>query len=183
MSARLGRNVVAAMLLSLGLAGAASAAEGAMPQLAIVDVQKVLSEASASKQARQAIEDRRLGYERDLDAQKQQLKTGQAQLEKQRAVLAPEALEQRRRELEQRYNDVRRQTEERRALLQEATKAAMSQLRQEMGTAIAEVMKAKGVELTLPRSAVLIFDNRLDITAEVVQLLNKRLPKVELNLN
>jgi Skp family chaperone for outer membrane proteins len=85
--------------------------------------------------------------------------------------------------LEQRYNDVRRQTEERRALLQEATKTAMSQLRQEMGTAIAEVMKAKGVELTLPRSAVLIFDNRLDITAEVVQLLNKRLPKVELNLN
>jgi Skp family chaperone for outer membrane proteins len=178
-----GRLAVVMTLLSLLWAGGAAAAEGKIGLLAIVDVQKVLSEASASTQARAAIEARRQGYERDLEAHKQQLQSGQEQLQKQRAVLSPDALEQRRRDLEQRYNDVRRQTEERRAVLQEATQTAMNQLRQEMGTAIAEVMKANGIELTLPRSAVLVFDDKLDITGDVLATLNKRFPKVNLQLN
>ena len=40
-----------------------------------------------------------------------------------------------------------------------------------------------GVEMTLPRSAVLVFDNRLNISDEVLAALNKRLPEVELPLN
>lgn len=186
MLAKRGLRVAVAAALLLLAAPAASHAQQAgagAPIVAVVDVQKVLSEAEASKQAKQAIDSRRATYERDLEKQKQQLQAGQEQLKKQRAVLAPDALEQKRRELEQRFNDVRRQTEERRALLQEAMNDAMNQLRKEMGVAIAEVMKAKGVELTLPRSAVLVFDNRLDVTAEVLAELNKRLPKISLPLN
>lgn len=177
--------VVAAAVVAAGapLPSQAQQADSGAPIVAVVDVQKVLSEAEASKQAKQAIESRRASYEQDLEKQKQQLQAGQEQLRKQRAVLAPEAFEQKRRELEQRFDDVRRQTEERRGLLQDAMNDAMNQLRKEMGVAIAEVMKAKGVEMTLPRSAVLVFDNRLDLTAEVLAELNKRLPKISLPLN
>lgn len=179
------RAAVVAIILALFVLNGSQAQQAAAgaPVVAVVDVQKVLSEAEASKQAKQMIEARRATYEQELEKQKQQLQAGQEQLQKQRAVLAPAALEQKRRELEQRYNDVRRQTEERRALLQDAMNDAMNQLRKEMGVAIANVMKAKGVELTLPRSAVLVFDNRLDVTGEVLAELNKRLPKINLTLN
>jgi len=185
MIARLGRTFLALLLLSAVAVGVlpARAAEQSPMILAVVDVQRVLREAKASNQARDEIEARRTGYERDLEAQKTQLQTAQEQLQKQRAVLSPEAMEQRRQELEQRLNDLRRQTEERRSMLQDATNNVMNQLRQEMGGAIAEVMKSKGVELSLPRSAVLVFDNRLDITNDVLETLNKRLPKVDVPLN
>lgn len=180
---------VAATLLGLSATLAAQAQQASKeapqhaPVIAVVDVQKVLSEADASRQAKSSIESRRNAYEHELQKQKQQLQAGQDQLQKQSAVLAPDALEQKRRELEQRFNDVRRQTEERRGLLQNAMKDAMDQLRKEMGGAIAEVMKRKGIEMTLPRSAVLVFDNRLDITDDVLASLNKRLPKITLPLN
>ncbi len=59
----------------------------------------------------------------------------------------------------------------------------MSQLRKEMGISVAKVMEAKKIDLTLPRSAVLVFDNRMDITDDVLAHLNKRLPSVDLPLN
>ena len=185
MSAHLGRIVLAAALLLFVGAGSgpARAAETQPLALAVVDVQRVLREAKASNQARQEIEARRTSYERDLEAQKKQLQSAQAKLQKQRAVLAPDALLQRRQDLERRLEDLRRQTEERRAMLQETTNGVMNQLRQEMGSAIAAVMKAKGIEVTLPRSAVLVFDNRLDLTNDVLEALNKRLPKVDVQLN
>jgi outer membrane protein len=185
MRAMLGRITLAAMLFSFCAAGigAVRAAEQAPLMAAVVDVQRVLREATASNQARDAIEARRTSYERDLATQKAKLQEAQDQLQKQRAVLTPQAMEQRRQEIDQQLNDLRRQTEERRATLQEATNNVMNQLRKEMGGAIAEVMKSKGVELTLPRSAVLVFDNRLDITNDVLETLNKRLPKVDVPLN
>ncbi|MDP6704874.1 MAG: OmpH family outer membrane protein [Alphaproteobacteria bacterium] len=152
------------------------------PIVAIVDVQEVLSKAEASRKAKKAIEARRAIYEKELDKHKKSLKAGRDKLKKQQAVLSPEALEKRRRDLEKRFAEVRKQTDERRQILNKALNTAMGTLRKEMGFAVAEVMKAKGVEMTLPRSAVLVFDDRLNISNEVLAALNKRLPQVKLPL-
>ena len=151
--------------------------------VAIVDVQKVLSKATASRKAKKEIEARRAIYEAELEGHKKSLKASREQLKKQQAILSPAALEKRRRDLEQRFAEVRKQTEERRQILNKALSAAMDTLRKEMGYAVAEVMKAKGVEMTLPRSAVLVFDDRLNISDAVLAALNKRLPEVKLPLN
>ncbi len=149
------------------------------PIVAIVDVQKILTKATASGKARKAID----AYERELESHKKSLKSGRDQLKKQQVVLSPDALEKRRRDLEKRFAEVRKQTEERRQILNKALKAAMDTLRKEMSFAVAEVMKAKGVEMTLPRRAVLVFDDRLNISDEVLAVLNKRLPELKLPLN
>lgn len=150
--------------------------------LAIVDVQRVLSESNAGKSARKALDERRQVFEKELEQQKQELRKAEEELRRQQSILSPEALEQRRRTLEKRFSEVRRQTEERRGLLNKAMNRAMVKLRTEMGKAVAQVMKEKSLEMALPRSAVLIFDERLNITAEVLTRLNKQLPTLEIKL-
>ncbi len=152
------------------------------PVLAVVDVQHVLSKATASRTAKKAIEARRAIYEKELDAHKKELKASREKLRKQQAILSPAALEKQKTELENRLKAVRRQTEERRGILNKALNSAMAELRKEMSYAVAAVMKERGIELTLPRSAVLVFDDRLNISEEVLARLNKRLPKLTLPL-
>ncbi len=183
--------LIALVLLVLGAASDVraqtkadpAAKVGKPPVLAVVDVKKVLSSAEASKKAKKTIDARRAIYERELEQQKKDLKTRQDKLRKQRAVLATEAFNQRKKQLEQRFQAVVKQTEERRRVLNKAFNTAMANLRRELGYAVAEVMKERGIEMTLPRSAILVFDDRFDISPEVLARLNKRLPTIDLQLN
>ncbi len=174
---------ILALALASPVAAQKKSKSNSPPLLAVVDVQHILSQAEASKKAKKAIEAQRSAYEKELDRHKAELKASQEELRKQKAILAPDAFETKRRNLEKKFNEVRRQTEERRAILNKALNSAMSQLRKEMGVSIAKVMKDKGIELTLPRSAVMVFDNRLDISKEVLAHLNKRLPSIDLKVN
>jgi Skp family chaperone for outer membrane proteins len=49
-----------------------------------------------------------------------------------------------------------------------------------MASVVAELMKEKGVNMTLERRAVLLFDERLNMSDEVLARLDKQLPTVEL---
>ncbi len=170
----------------LGAQGAKStpaAGPGKPPVLAVVDIKRVLSSAGASKKAKKAIDARRAIYERELKQHKQGLKTQREQLRKQQKVLSPAAFEQQKKKLETRFQTVIKQTEERRRVLNQAFNTAMGYLRRELGLAVAEVMKERGIEMSLPRSAVLVFDDRFDISDEVLKRLDKRLPTIDLKLN
>ncbi len=158
-------------------------AVGKPPIVAVVDIKKILSSAAASKKAKKSIDAKRAIYERELDQHKKGLKTQREELRKQQKILAPQAFQQKKKKLEKRFETVIRQTEERRRVLNEAFNTAMGNLRRELGYAVAEVMKERGIEMSLPRSAVLVFDDRFDISAEVLKRLNKRLPTIDLKLN
>lgn len=153
------------------------------PVVAVVDVQHILREASAAKLVREAVDARRAAFEKELEREAQELRRADEELRKQQSQLAPEALAQRKRELERRYGEVRRRTDERRSVLSQAYNAAMRQVRQEMARALAEVMKERGIDISMSRTAVLVFDERLDVTADVLARLNKRLPKVQVSFD
>ena len=156
----------------------AGSPEGAAPIVAVVDVQHILREALAAKAVRQMVEERRAVFEKELEKETQDLRHAEEALRKEQPKLAPEELASRKRDLERRFGDVRRRTEERRGLLSQSYDAAMRQVRQEMARALAEVMKERRVDVSLSRTAVLIFDEKLDITQDVLARLDKRLPKV-----
>ena len=173
-----------ALLALVGSAAAQAPKPGAVqqpapPVVAVVDVQLILREAAAAKSVREAVEARRTAFERELDKVTQELRRAEEELRRQQGQLAGDELGNRKRELERRYGELRRRTEERRTELTEAYNVAMRQVRQEMARALAEVMKDRGVDISMSRAAVLVFDDKLDITREVVERLNRRLPKVE----
>ena len=170
-------------LLLLGVAQAPPAAAQTVPApvIAVVDVNEVLRKAKAGLALTEEVENQRAAFERELEAKRADLRKSEEQLRRQQSVLAPEALEQRRRELERKFNDARRQTEERQNQLSRVFNEARGRLNEEMAKSVADVMKGRAVNLVLPRATVLVYDEKLNITPEVIKVLDQRLPRLQLN--
>lgn len=149
----------------------------------IVDVQRVLRDSAAAKSVIGQVEAQRTAYEQQLEQRQQALKAEEDELRRQQAILSGEAMDQRRRKLERDYADLRRDAEQRRNRLNTAFNSAMRQVREAMARAVADVMQEKGATLTLPRSAVLVFNDKLNVTDSVVARLNEAMPQVTVNFD
>lgn len=150
--------------------------------VAVVDVQAVMRDARAAQGLKSQVDQTREAFEKDVERKKLELKGAEDELRRQQGVLSAEAMEQRRRQLERRFADARRQAEDRQAVVNRGVNEAMGKLREAMAVSVADVMKNHGVTMVLPRSAVLVFDENLNLTREVIEVLNRRLPDLRANL-
>ena len=105
----------------------------------------------------------------------------QTELRQQRSILAPDVVAQKQRDLESRYGELRREAEQAGGGFNRAVSVAMIKLRQEMAKIVTQVMKEKGVNITVARAAVLVFDEKLNITPVVLTRLNKKVPKIRVD--
>ena len=150
------------------------------PIIAVLDVQQVLRRAAAAKGIREVMEARRKKFEKEISEERLQLQGEENQLRKQSTILSPEAMSNKRRVLENKVSDLRRKAEQKRGILNRAFNGATRELRQEIAKVLADLMKEQNITITLARKAVLVFDQRLNVTEEVLKRLDKNLPKVKI---
>ena len=153
------------------------------PVIGVVDVQEVLRDSIAAKAVREAAEVRAKKLEADLNKERDDLKAREQQLRQQQTILSPDAFDKKRQELERHVAEVRRKHEAQRVQMNQVFNEAMDQLREEIRKSVVTVMEKRGIAMTLPRSAVLLFDERMNITKEVTEAVNKRAPKIAVNFD
>jgi len=151
------------------------------PIIAVLDVQQVLRRAAAAKGIREVMEARRKKFEKEISEERLQLQGEENQLRKQSTILSPEAMSNKRRVLENKVSDLRRKAEQKRGILNRAFNGATRELRQEIAKVLADLMKEQNITITLARKAVLVFDQRLNVTEEVLKRLDKNLPNVKID--
>ena len=149
--------------------------------IAVLDVQQVLRRANAAKGIRVAMEARRKVFEEEIAKERQNLRAAEEELRKQSIILSPEAIKDKRRLLEINVSDLRRKAEQKRGILNRAFNGATQELRQEMAKVLAGLMKERNITITLARKAVLVFDQRLNVTAEVLQRLDENLSNIQID--
>ena len=152
------------------------------PIIAVLDVQQVLRRAAAAKGIREVMEARRKKFEKEISEERLQLQGEENQLRKQSTILSPEAMSNKRRVLENKVSDLRRKAEQKRGILNRAFNGATRKLRQEIAKVLADLMKEQNITITLARKAVLVFDQRLNVTEEVLKRLDKNLPNVKIDI-
>lgn len=160
-------------------APAVRAQDAERPVVAIVDVDRIKRESAAAISIREALNSAKEKFEADLRAEGEGLKAEEDQLRKQQTILAPEAFAAKRRDLEQRYAELRRRVQETSTLLARARVQAFNTLQSEMYKVLTSQMKDKKISMTMVRKSVLIYDERMDITDDVLQRLDAQLPKVD----
>ncbi len=146
--------------------------------IAVLDVQLVMRRAAAAKGINTAMEARRKAFEEEIAAEREVLKDEEQKLRKQGTILSPEAMNEKRRVLENKISDLRRKAEQRRGILNRAFTGATRKLRSEIAKVLAEIMSERKITLTLARKAVLVFDQRLSVTEEVLKRLDENMPSV-----
>lgn len=167
---------VACGILSAGVA----TAQDKPPTIGIVDVQKVMRESQASKGLRPQIEKLRNEYQISVRKREAELRKASLELQRQRAILSPQAFAKRRNAYEEQARKAQIDFQQRKRQLEKSYAGAMRVIQKSMVVAAAKVAEERNFDIVLPKSLVMLADQKLDITGEVLRRINQSLPSVEL---
>ena len=174
--------IILAISFPISALGLSEARAQALPEArsAIVDYQLIRKNSTAMVDIRSQIEERRLVYQEEISSQEQALRATDQELVRQRSVLSTEAFALKRREFEAKVSQVQRQVQDRKRELDQAFEFGMNQVQFLINDIIAELSKEKGFNLVLSRQQIVFAEHSLNISEEIVQVLNERLPLVEM---
>jgi outer membrane protein len=170
------------VLATLAAAAQAQPQPARLPAALIVDMAQILQEAKAGKEVQSTINQQYAAYSKEVAQQEDELQQGGAELERQRTVLAPELYNTRARELQQRYDTLGKSVQAKRQALQQSLNEAMDKVKGGALEVIADIVKERRADLVLQKQAVVFEAEGMDVTAEAITRLDKKLPAVPVNL-
>jgi Skp family chaperone for outer membrane proteins len=165
-------------LLVLGLVLQASAQQLPGAVAAVIDYQRVIRESKAAATIRTQVEARRKKYQDEIGKAEARLREADKALAKQRSVLSNEAYQQKRRAFEKDVAEVQRMVADRRRELDAVSAMALAEVRNTVIQAVSELAQTRGFNLVLPTSGVLVYSPKIDLTEEILGILDARLPSV-----
>ncbi len=173
--------VFAILALGIVFVGGAEGRAQAVPpaHIAIVDYLLIQQQSLAINDLKAQIEQRRQVYQEQINLQEQDLRAADQELVSQQSILAAEAFAQKRREFEARVAEVQRDVQARKRELDQAFDFGLKEFERAVISIIAELAATRGYNLVLSRQQIVFADNTLNISQEVLDLLNQRLPRVE----
>jgi outer membrane protein len=142
----------------------------------VVDVQALLQNSKAAKMVRGQIEQKRNEYTKEISHEEETLRAERDALQRQQASLSADALNQKGREFQQKVNDLERNVQGKRQALEKSNGDALSKIQEEMLKIIADIAKQRKANLVFQRTDLVLFDQSFDVTDEVMQKLDERMP-------
>ena len=104
-------------------------------------------------------------------------------LEEDKTLLAPEVFQERLNSLQTEAESKQQELQTKVQKIQEAIQRASASIDSVMSPILTEIVNEKGAKILLDRQAILFGDPKLDISAEVVKRLNKRLPDIKVTIS
>ena len=147
--------------------------------LAVVDFRGVLAKSEAARNIRSAVDEKRQELRKYFLEVENSLRDEQKDLSKKRSIVTAEAFEQRARRLKEKAQSAQKLAQTSNQKLKKSFDQAMDKVQKELLRIVAEVAEESGVGVVLFRSAIVIAVKKLDISKEVLQRLNKKLPEVK----
>lgn len=148
-------------------------------KIAVVDVEAVLERSKAVENIRKSINSISDRMQVELSARENELKTIEADLIKQRGVIGEEEFNQKVVDFNKKVSLIQQDMQTKKSALERAHSAALTEVHKNTLNIIGELSKKYGFNVVLPSNQVLYIDNDLNITLEVIGLLNERLKVVK----
>lgn len=150
----------------------------AQTSIAVVDVEKVLSEADAAKTLNKKRSEAREKFLSSLSKQEQSLREeGKALFEK-RNDLAPEEFAKKQKEYEGKLLEVRKMTQKQKRVFEEASATSLSQLQDHLAEIVRKIAKDKDYGIVISNRNVIAGEKSLDITEETIKAMNAKKLKI-----
>ena len=175
------RPLLAAIFLVYAALGSAQAQAQALPEsrIAILNYQLIQKNSTAMVDIQTQIETRRKTYQEEISQQEKDLRADDQELVRQRTVLSAEAFALKRREFEAKVAQVQRQVQDRKRELDRAFEYGMNQVQLVINEIILELSQEKNFNLVLSRQQIIFVDDTLNISQDIIRILNERLPLVQ----
>jgi len=167
-------------LVALTLATVFALPAQAETTIGVVNTQKLLAESSAAKSIRDQLQNKQKGFQAELDAKEKALMKEDQELSKQQANMEKAAFEQKVKDFRGKAAAAQREIQGKKIQLDKALSGALEQVNTNVVNITQEVAREKKLNVVISASQVLYAEPTLDITADVLARLNKKLPTVSL---
>ena len=149
--------------------------------IAFIDYQKILRDAVAAKSIRQQIQAFRNNFQSELATSEQALRNEEQELKRQRALLSAEVFDAKRRAFEENVARAQRTVQDRNRMLDRSYTQAMNQVSVMVRKIVADMSGALGFNYVVERSQIMFAKRDFNITAQVLEQLNAKLPTVQVS--
>lgn len=150
--------------------------------IALVDVEKILTESKASKSLQSQIKAKREGFQKEFSAKEKELKSSENTLIAEKEKLSAEEFAKKRKSYEEKIIETRKLFQKRRSGLDDGINKAMDELRKGIVDATSQIAEEKGYDIVVTRDSVLIADKSLDITGDVLKKLDSIKTDIKLSV-
>ncbi len=151
-------------------------------RIAVIDVQKLLSDSLAAKDLDKKLSAERQKFEDEFSEHERKLMQANRELSERQESLSRDEFDDRRAELEQKILETSRLAKIRKRDLDEAFNAALNRLRSEIVNITAQISEEKGYSIVLTRKDVVIAEKEIDITGDVLSKLDESLREVDVDI-
>lgn len=172
------RNVISAVFCGVMLFSMTqkSFAADAAPVILLVDVQETLQNSEAGKQVRKQLDEKQVIFQKEIEKSEAELKQMEQDLLRQRTVLSQEVFAEKKKEFDNKMMDLNKNFQNQRQILDKAFGTARGEMMNEVLTIIAEFKKEKNANIVLNAQQVVMSDQAMNVTNEVLARFNKKMP-------
>ena len=150
--------------------------------IGVLDLNKVLLDAKAAKNAAEEIDKIAKGIEEELIDSDEEIIKEQNKLIEAQSIMAPEAFELKRKEYEEKVQNYNIERQNKLISVEKLVESSRNEILDKLKPILEEMSETKGITVILEKSTVLLNAETMDITDDVIKALNKELPKIEVYL-
>ena len=151
--------------------------------IAIVDLNLILSESKAAKNATEQFETIQKATENEIIESDKMMLEERNKLIEQQSVIAPEAFELKAKDYENKLQTYQVDKQNKLRKLEGVLQSARNKILENVKPILEDLSKELGVTVILEKNSVLLSATNMDITDNVIKKLNKKLPKIKVTLD
>ena len=152
-------------------------------RIAIIDIQRVFTDARAAKGVRKEMDAVRREFQEQVREQERKLRVAAQKLSEQEVLLSDQEFAKRRRALEDEGRRAQTAVRERKQKLDRAFGRTRNAIMKDLLAVTRDLRKTRNIDIIFEKRDVFLAVSSLDLTPEIIKLLDKRLPEVTLQLD
>ncbi len=150
-----------------------------LPGVAVIDIQRLQRESSASKSIQSQMEKLQAAISQDIAKQENELRANKQELDRQRTLVSPEAFAERVRAFEQKYANLQRDVQNRKRELEKSAATAFGSVEKALREVVEQLVEERRLNLVVVKNLTMYNAPEYELTDEVLKRLNAKLPSVK----
>jgi Skp family chaperone for outer membrane proteins len=145
-------------------------------RVGIIDINAIQRDALAAKDIRDQINRYRQSFQAEIQKEEEELRNANQELARQRTLVSPDAFAAERKKFEERLAEVGRLVEQRKQELERSHGESLLAINKALQEVVIEVANEGSLTLVLRRDQTVLAAKAMEITDEVLERLNKKMP-------
>jgi Skp family chaperone for outer membrane proteins len=172
------KTFVLTLFLVLALASPARAEDAKAVKLAVVDIQALLRDSKAAQSIEAQLATIRKNFQTEVEGEEKTLRATEKAIMDKKASMKEDEFKAKAQEFQKQVQASQKKVQDKKNKLDKALATAIGKLRTQIVKVVAEIGDKNGLDMVLARTDVVIVSKELDITAQVLDRINKDMPSV-----